>query len=126
MACYSLQVNTELIDIDRYLSNRLRCISVDKRACILRMPGNLCDGLQRSDLVLRMNDRDKSRVFPHCLLYGGRIDAAIGTGSDVPDRMACALEQCAAGLGCGMLDIRGHHRAPLAVYGGAATNSEVG
>ena len=54
------QVDTKRIHIDSDLAERLRRIGVDQRANLSREPRDVGDGLQRADLVLRVDDRDQS------------------------------------------------------------------
>jgi len=53
------RVHAKLFDVDRDVTDRLHGVGVEQRAVGVRDRSELRDGLHRSDLVIRMHDRDK-------------------------------------------------------------------
>src|SRR5690606_11971673 len=82
------QVDAQLPDADRNFAHRLRGIRMNECTAPFRFARNSRDWLNRSDFILRMDDRDDSRLVIDCACDIVRGNDAVPLRRNTPDPVA--------------------------------------
>ena len=112
MASNCKQIEAELVDFSRNLSDRLCRVRVKANPALPCDQADVLDRLDGADLIVGVHNANQDRLRSNGAAHVLRIDSARAIDGKVGDRSAEPFEKPAGSKNSGMLDCRGDDVEP--------------